>query len=449
MAHEARLDSPAVDVPERARDGEPVAIVVSRFPSVTETFILREIEELERSGTPVVLVPLLRQPLGSTQGSTIHLEAAAWVERALYAPYWSGAIALANLRALLRRPRRYLGTLTGLLWDMRHNRGFASRTLAIYPKCVWNARRIRALGVRHVHAHFATHPLTAAYIMASIEDDLSFSVTVHAHDLFASHAGLQRKLAAARFVRCISDFNRRYLEEYFATGRPRLDPGRLKVIHCGIEPDRYRSRACSGTPSRDRPARLLSIASMRPYKGLRYLVDAIALLRDRGLSVRCEVIGDGHLRADLEARIARAKLGREIRLLGTQTQEQVSRALAGCDLFVLPSILDRKGLGESGQVDADGYMEGIPVSLMEALASRVPVVASRISGIPELVQDGETGLLVPPANAAALADAIEAALSDPERAIRMARAGEERVRSQFELGACVAQLRSQLERASC
>ncbi|MFQ5697197.1 MAG: glycosyltransferase family 4 protein [Myxococcota bacterium] len=438
-----------MEAPTNAAAPEPVAIVVSRFPSVTETFILREIEELERQGVPVVLVPLLREPLDSAQGSTVHPEARAWVERALYAPYLSGAIARANLRALLVRPRGYLGTLTGLLWDMRRNPGFALRTLALYPKCVWNARRLRALGVRHVHAHFATHPLTAAYVMSSLEDELSFSVTVHAHDIFASHAGLRRKLAAARFVRCISDFNRRYLEAHFGSGRPRLDPRRLKVIHCGIEPERYARGASGEGPSRHRPARLLSIAAMRAYKGLRHLIEAIALLRERGIALRCEVIGEGHLRADLEAQIARAGLEGEVRLLGAQTQEQVSAALGHCDLFVLPSVLDREGRGEPGRVDADGYMEGIPVALMEAMASGVPVVATQISGVPELVQDGETGFLVPPAHASALAEAIEAALSDPARARRLALAGKERVRREFRLAACVAALRRELTGGAC
>jgi glycosyltransferase involved in cell wall biosynthesis len=395
----------------------PIALVMSRFPAVTETFILRELVELERQGVEVVLLPLLRDPV-----SVLHPEAEPWDRRALYSPFLSWPMLAANLRALARAPLRYLGTLLALLWDGRRSWNAWTGTLGIYPKCVWNAERIRARGVRHVHANYATHPAAAAYVLSRMhargEPDLPYSLTVHAHDIFVRHADLRRRLRGARFVRAISAFNVSWLLRRYAG----LDPRRFRVIHCGIEPERYVHRPAAGRPVRERPARLLAIASFRPYKGLPFLIDALALLRDRGVDVVAEVIGEGEMRDELERRIGAAGLGERVSLVGTRTQAEVAEALAGADLFVLPSV-----------VAGDGQMEGIPVCLMEALAAGLPTVATRISGIPELVRDGETGALVEPASARELAAAIERTLLDYDGALARARRGRELVRKEFEI----------------
>ena len=153
------------------------------------------------------------------------------------------------------------------------------------------------------------------------------------------------------------------------------------------------------------------------------------LLRARGVDVECDVIGDGVLRPQLEAQIARSGLAGAFRLLGTRTQDEVVAALAACDVFVLPSI-----------VADDGQMEGIPVALMESLASAVPSISTRISGIPELVIPDRTGYLVEPSNAAALADEIERVLGEPARAAQLARTGRELSLREFEIRACVKRL---------
>ncbi len=411
----------------------PIALVMSRFPAVTETFILRELVELERQGVEVVLVPLLRDRV-----SVLHPEAEAWDRRALYTPFLSWPILRANLRALLRAPLRYLGTLLELLWDARRSWNAWSGTFGIYPKCVWNAERLRARGVRHVHANYATHPAAAAYVLSRLHKngaaDLPYSLTVHAHDIFVRHADLGRRLSTARFVRSISAFNVDWLLQRYAS---RLDPAAFRVIHCGIEPERYQHRPAAGRPGRERRARLLTIAAFRPYKGLRFLIEAVAELRDRGVGVDCQVIGEGELRAELERTIEAAGLRDRVRLIGTLTQREVSEALAGADLFVLPSI-----------VAPDGQMEGIPVCLMEALAAGLPTVATRISGIPELVREGETGTLVEPASAVALADAIERTLLDYDGALERARRGRALVREEFEIRENVRRLIREIARTT-
>ena len=258
----------------------PIAVVVSRFPAVTETFILRELIELERQGIEVVLVPLLRH-----EASSVHPEAAPWLERALYSPFVNLRMLLANVSIFLRRPLFYLSTLFSLLWEARGSANAFFGTLGIFLKSVWNGVRVRQRGVTHIHAHFATHPASAAYIMSRVhasDADLPYSVSVHAHDIFIHHAGLRRKLNAAAFVRSISRFNVDFLLEQFGEGTPHLERDHFRVIHCGIEPDRYRNAPEPGRPSIDRPARVLCVASLRPYKGVTHLNGAFALLDAAG-----------------------------------------------------------------------------------------------------------------------------------------------------------------------
>ena len=402
-------------------------MLLSRFPSVSETFILREVVELDRAGVDVVFVPLLREP----PPPALHAEAVAWDRRALYTPFVNGPILAANLRVLGSRPWLWLSTLVTLLAESVTSWNAFSGTLGIYLKSVYYGQVLRARGVRHIHAHFATHPATAAYIMSRVHVSgqavVPYSFTVHAHDIFLHTAGLARKLAAASFVRTISQFNVDWLLERFGRGRFAVGPDKFRVIHCGIEPSRY--LAVERAPRAAGPARLLTVAQLRPYKGIAFLIAAARKLRERGVDVACDVIGSGPLRAELEAEIERAGLAGRFRLLGARTQAEVAEALRGADLFVLPSI-----------VAPDGQMEGIPVSLMEALAAGVPTLATRLSGIPELVVDGRTGYTVPPADADALAEAIARALAEPERARSLAQAGRELVATQFEITGCMQQL---------
>jgi glycosyltransferase involved in cell wall biosynthesis/aminoglycoside phosphotransferase (APT) family kinase protein len=404
----------------------PVAVVMSRFPVVTETFILRELVELERQGQPVVLVPLLRQAV-----SVVHEEARAWIPRAQYTPFLSAEIVRENARALARHPRTTLRALGAAIWHARSSWNALVGTIGIFPKSAFHAARLRRLGVQHVHAHFATHGAQAAALVSrlSTPDDLPYSVTVHAHDVFVTQAGLRAKLDRAAFVRCISDFNANFLVQKVG-----IPPGRCRVLHCGIEPDRYARAPLPGRPGRARAARIACIASLQEYKGVTHLVEAVRLLREQAVDLACEVIGEGPLRARLQAQAAAARLGERIRFVGTRTQDDVAAAMRTADVFVLPSVVARSG-----------QMEGIPVSLMEAMAAGVPVVATRLSGIPELVEDGETGLLVEPGDARALAAAIRRILDDPDAAAAMALRARARVRERFDVRAIVTQLAAAFE----
>lgn len=413
--------------PVGPRVRRPVAVIVSRFPLITETFILREMNELERQGQPVRLVPLLREKRG-----VVHQEVEPWISRAMYTPFLSPSILLANLRVLARHPRRYVVLLARVLAGSARSLNLLLGTLGIFPKSVYLSERLASEGVGHVHAHFATHPAMAAYIVSCLSG-IEFSVTVHAHDIFVRRAILGEKLRAASFIRAISRFNERYLAERY----PSESTGKIHVVHVGVDPATYRRQPERESARGGTPARLLCVAAFKPYKGLPVLVEACRRLKEKGFPFRCDLVGDGPLRGDIDRLLQARGLTEEIHLLGSRPQHEVASFLARAEIFVLPSV-----------VAPDGQMEGIPVALMEAMASGLPVVASSLSGVAELVEDGVSGRLVPPGDPEALAAAVARLADDPARARRMGERGRRKIHSEFRLQGCVARLIDLLDRFS-
>jgi colanic acid/amylovoran biosynthesis glycosyltransferase len=390
-----------------------IAVGLSRFPTVTETFILREVTEMERQGQRVRLVPLIKE-----NPPVIHDAARPWMQRALFTPWLTPAMLLANLGAFICYPLRYVTTLLRLILGTLRSPSTLIGTLGIFPKSVYLARQLAREGVRHLHVHYASHPATMALIVSKFAP-ITYSFTVHAFDIQGDRSLLDWKIRESRFVRSISQFNKRFLEGLY----PDDARGKIEVIHVGIEPDVY---AKSAAPV---PGRILCVAGHRPYKGLPYLIEACRILRDEGLDFECNLVGHGPMHDELEAMIADRNLGDIVHLIGPRPEEEVAKMMSEASLFVLPSIVDK-----------DGMMEGIPVALMEAMATGRAVVSTTTAGIPELVDDGVSGFLVPPQDPPALARAIRTLLDDPERALAMGRRGQEKVRAEFDLRQSAEQL---------
>lgn len=404
-------DAPAAQTtPPRVRAA--IAVLMTRFPRIDETFILREIDELERHGQPVLVVPLLRG-----RGKIIHEEARPWVKRALYLPLLSAAIVLSNFRALFRHPRRYLGLLARLIGGTAMRPSTMLRTLALFPKSVHLARILPSLGIRHVHAHFATHATTMAYVIASLSH-VTYSFTVHGPDVFVHRLLLREKIAGAKFIRTISLFNKAFLCGLY----PVATEGKVEVLHTGVNPDVYAKAASDAPKRRSDKLRLVSVAALTPSRGFPFLVDACARLVQSGAEIDCRIIGEGPLREATEQWIAQHGLAGSVRLLGALPQHEVAQLMGEADIFVLPSV-----------IAVDGQMDGIPVSLMEAMAAGKPVIASTISGIPELVKDNVNGILVDAAYAGRLADAVRRLIAEPELRERLGRAGQQKVRQEFDV----------------
>ncbi|NCC41939.1 MAG: colanic acid biosynthesis glycosyltransferase WcaL, partial [Gammaproteobacteria bacterium] len=245
-----------------------------------------------------------------------------------------------------------------------------------------------------------------------------YSFTAHGSDLHIDQTMLDEKVESARFVVSISDYNRRFIEQRL--GRALGD--KIKVVHCGVD-TRLFSPAVERVHGDDAPLRILCIAALRDVKGHRHLIDALALLRDRGLPFRCDLIGEGPLQSEIERQIRAQGLADQIQLRGPLSRESILMWLRErADVVALTSILAPRG-----------NREGIPVTLMEAMACALPVVSSRLSGIPELVEEGVSGLLTTPGQADEIAEALARLAADPALRAKLGAAAREQVIARFDL----------------
>jgi glycosyltransferase involved in cell wall biosynthesis len=253
-----------------------------------------------------------------------------------------------------------------------------------------------------------------------------YSVTAHANDIYVNPVLLPEKFRHATFGATCTEANRVHLTQVLG---PRLGDKVVRIYH-GLDLAEYSSpqSAANGDGTY-----LLSVGQLKEKKGLRYLIEAIAMLADKWAGLHCDIVGEGPLREDLQRLIDDRGLGDRIRLLGPLPHPEVVARYELRPIFVLPSV-----------VAADGDRDGIPNVILEALASRLPVVASGISGIPEVVHDGQTGLLVEPADVAALSAAIDRLLGDPGLRSRLGEAGREFVMSEFEQSANVDRLLTEM-----
>jgi colanic acid/amylovoran biosynthesis glycosyltransferase len=400
-----------------------VAYVVSWFPAITETFILDELRELARRGVEVEVLPLF-----GARGGEVHAGFGALRWRTHYQRTLSWELVAAQLHFLRRKPLVLLRAWAEALRGNAPSRKLLVRTPAVLLKAAVVARRVEGMGVDHVHAHWATHPALAAWLVRELTG-VRYSFTAHAHDLYVDRAMLREKVARAEFVATISEFNRRLIEEVCGDAAR----GKVHVIRCGVD-------LAALAPAPRRPPEIPTfacVASLRTYKGHAVLLEAVRLLRDRGVALRVVLVGDGELRPELSSRIARDGLGGLVELRGALPHEAIPGVLAGATAMVLPSVTAR-----------DGQMEGIPVALMEAMAMGVPVISTRLSGIPELVRDGEGGLLVPEKDPRALALAMERLVRDPALAERLAEGARRAVELDFDRARNVARLEALLSGAS-
>lgn len=396
-----------------------VAYLASRFPKLTETFVLYEMMALEGAGARVEIFALQQEPSGPR-----HPEARVYERRAHFAPFLSRELILANLSLLARSPRTYLGVWWAALSGTWRSPKFFLGALVWYPKCVAFARRMAELGIEHIHAHFAHHPALAAFVVHRLTG-IPYSFTAHGSDLHVDRTMLPQKVGDAAFVVAVSEYNRDLIVE--ECGEDVAD--RVVVIHCGTDPEVFAVdetpedvATTNGAGSDGGPFRMVCVASLEEVKGHRHLIEACRLLAERGVDFRCDLAGSGSLRARLERQVAEARLGDRVVLHGPVPRPEVRRLLRRADVAVLPSV-----------PTPSGRREGIPVALMEAMMSGLPVVASGVSGIPELVRDGETGLLVPPGDPWSLADRLEELARSPGTRALLGEEGRAVVERDFDL----------------
>jgi glycosyltransferase involved in cell wall biosynthesis len=386
-----------------------IAYIVSAFPTVTETFVLYELLAMERLGVKVELYPLRR-----LHPRVTHPEAEGWIQRAHYHPFMSLAILRAQWRFVRRRPVHYFKAWIEVLRGTWGSANFFFGAIAIFPKAVQFAAEMMDGQVRHVHAHFANHPAVAALIIHRLTG-IPFSFTARGTDVQVDRHMLKQKVEAAEFAITVSLYNMKILVE---EGGPGVH-GKVHVIYGGVDVDRLSPRPTSRLAS---PFRILCVGRFEEVKGHRILVEACRLLRDQGIVFDCRLIGDGPLLATVEKQIRQGGLSNQVRLLGSCTYPEVIEELRKADVVALPTV-----------PTASGKCEGIPNVLKEAMACGLPVVASCVGGIPELVDDQNTGILVSPGSVTALAAALERLHDCPSLRRRLGRAARGKVAREFNL----------------
>lgn len=381
------------------------------YPVLTQTFTRNEVRELARRG--------IRLEVYSCREARAEERDLSGEERTIRVRNGGSPLAPPALRALagwlLRRPLRTL-SLAGAVAASSYRDEPLKCWLRGFLQLLWGARLAADLareGARpHLHAQFVDAASTVALVAARLLDT-TFSVTNHtAYNPYL----LVPKLRHAAFFVSISEFDRRHLLRMArGTGRRKV-----RVVHQGIDAARFGGGGCGR--ERDGPARVLSVAALREKKGHDVLIRAVAKLREAGRDVRLVIVGEGPERPGLERRVRELGVSEAVDLAGAEPPERVRARLAAADVFALAAV-----------VAANGDLDGVPISLMEAMAAGVPVVSTRLSGIPELIEDGREGLLASPGDPESLAAAIAAVLDDPGRARAMVARAREKVEREFDL----------------
>ncbi|MFL6240309.1 MAG: glycosyltransferase [Actinomycetes bacterium] len=365
--------------------------VLGAFPKVSETFISGEIAELRRRGVDVTVFSL-RHPL---EPGPAQPEDAAILDCTTYLPVGRrGTLCMAAevMRLFAEHPGRATGTAW---WALRRAMTAMSRgDLLRFAQAAYISRRLPE-SAEHLHAHFAHGPATCAAMVSRL-CGVPYSFTAHARDIFeyADKRSVRDKVATARVVIAISEHGGRRVVEL--AGDRHAD--RVQIVPNGIDLTRFARRATEPTG----PPRVLCVGRLVEKKGQDTLLRAIGMLADEGRMVQCELIGAGPLRAELERTVHWLGIGAHVSFRGSLDAIGVRAAYDAATVFALPC-----------QTDSHGDQDGLPVSLVEAMAVGVPVISTGIAGIPELITDGVSGLLVEPHDARGLADAIARVIDEP------------------------------------
>ena len=387
-----------------------LAYLFERFPSFTQTFCYREVRELQRQGVSPAIFSV-RRPTDelALMGDM------STVQEVEYLPAEQELVREVD-RALRKKrlPVRVAEELAS--W------GRKTDFLRLY-QAAWLGHHLQALGVRHVHAHFAGLAARTAFWLERFFG-ISFSFTAHANDIFAPkpfETSLGKLMDTARAIVTVSDFGVRFLREKY--------PGNAAKIHRvynGIDLAAYRlADLAAPTPA------IISIGRLIEKKGFSDLIEACRLLRERGLDFRCEIVGEGPLELALREQIGAASLTSSVTLSGALPQEEVRTRLARSAIFALTCV-----------TEADGGMDNLPTVVMEAMAAALPVVSTAVGGVPEMVQDGVTGFLLPEHQPVAVAEVLSRLLSDHELRHSLGKAGRERATRLFALDQNVQILRA-------
>jgi colanic acid/amylovoran biosynthesis glycosyltransferase len=379
----------------------PFAYLFERFPSFGQTFCYREVAEVYGQGVAPPIFSI-RNPKGEP--------AQDWDARIVkHVHYLPEEKELLEEVQRASKRRRLTPAIIAALDEWGRRTDFLRLYQAVYV-----GLRLQELGIHHVHAHFAGMAARTAFWVAKFFP-VTFSFTAHANDIFAPRnfeIGLDKLVSAARVIITETDYAEKFLRERFPE---RAD--RIRRIYNGLNLGEFGRANFSSDPPL-----IVAIGRLIAKKGFANLIRACALLVEHGRSFRCEIFGEGPLENQLRGQIEESGLKELVQLPGAKPQHEIRKCLARARVFVMPSV-----------PEAEGGMDNLPTVIMEAMATALPVVSTRIGGIPEMVVESETGFLVEPDDVVALAGAIEEVINDRSLGQKLGQAGYERAEKFFSI----------------
>ncbi len=394
-AGEPRKSQPAHvsrKVPAPVRDGgAPFAYLFERFPSFTQTFCFREAEEMARQGMAPAIYSIREAEEWSAADASL-------LDRVRYLP---------TDEALNKavRDAREAHRIHSDVWDVFSGWGDRGDKTRLY-EAAWLGLEMKKRGIRHVHAHFAGMAARTAYWIRQFYG-IGYSFTGHANDIFCETdfpVSLDELVKEARLVVTVADYSRDWLRKRFPDSA-----GKIERVYNGIHMDEFARADFSAEPPE-----IVSVGRLIGKKGFGELIEACALLARRRVEFRCRIVGSGPLEEALRGQIAQAGLGERVTLEGARPEGEVIGYLRRARVFALACTRD-----------ADGSSDNLPTVIMEAMAAGLPVVSTRVAGVPEMIEDGRTGRLLDEHDVAGIASALEGLLRDPEMARRSGAAGRE------------------------
>ncbi len=408
--------TPINNSPDQTTAPPPVGMVLKGYPRISETFISNEIRLLETEGIPIHIFSMRKPRESFTHKSvkairaTVDYLPTTLLQNLLYS-------LVPNFRLFRKHPRRYANTFWFAFRRFLDNGKPATFKHLLQAGYLADRLRLRR-GVRHLHAHFAHSPTSVARLAAMLSA-LPYSFTAHAKDIYtAKPEQLREKIEKAAFVVTCTEYNRQYLQHVAGGASTPV----YRVYH-GIDVRFFQNQietpAEAFNPSP--PYRILTVARLVEKKGIPTVLEALKNMKTRGVALTYTLIGDGDDREALEKQAADLDLLKETTFTGTKPHDYVLDAYRNSDLFVLGC-----------RVAENGDRDGIPNVLMESMAMGVPVIATDVSAIPELVENGKTGLLVPPRDPAALAGAMKRLLTDGTLRKTVIESGRKRVVAEFD-----------------
>jgi colanic acid/amylovoran biosynthesis glycosyltransferase len=401
-----------------------IAYFVSRFPEQCQTFVRREIDEVVRRGHDVSVFPVASTPSAARAQASDACACSSVIYPSILN---SGPL----LKAFCRDPKLCGALLVALIRDTWYRPLTLAKSLVAFAKGMSTVEIVKTGGYDHIHAHWSSYPGTAAWVVSALTG-IPFSVAFHAYDLFSTRIALNEKIEAASTV----VLNAQYSIDFFRRLYPKVPDDKVMLLYNGLNRDRF------AIVARDRPLvqscpLILGVGRLVYTKGFRTLVEACHLLDREGRTFRLVLIGKGPEARGLSQLIDTFGLQASVSMVGELPQQGVSRYISESAVLVMPCIVPRRGASH----------DALPNVIIEAQAAGVPVIGSDVFAIPETVRHEETGLLVPPGDAAALKGAIARVVDDAALAEQIAKRGWEEAQERFNVHENVARLLERFEKA--